>query len=1181
MSFTPPATGGATSYQVAITPTITGIAPITIPSSGASGFQFNNLLLNTSYKFIITSLGTGPNGTTTTGNSMTTPTFITACASGQYLSSDGVCSVDCVGIWNSTNCSSQCGTGTQQNTFSITTNAIGHGKACPNPTVTTSSCTAPDCPTGQVCNVGTCQNPCTGTWADTDTCSTTTCGTSGTKIQNYTAGTGTTDYLCPNKTGDQRIGSTACTNVPCDISSAITATAITNTSITISYGSASGATSYDIYMNNSSSPVNEITTSHQFTGLTPNVSYSFYVVPRNSAGSGTPSKTVTFITSCPSGTTNSSGICCPTGQVNTNGICCAQGKINANGICCDQGQYNNNGVCSVDCVGTWSNPTCPNNQCGTTTITNTFTTTTSSLGNGRACPNPTVTTSSCTAPACPTGQVCNNGTCQNQCTGTWADTNTCSTTACGSSGTKIQNYTAGTTDYLCPNKTGDQRIGSTACINAPCGISSGIVANGISTNSIKISYGSAPLADSYNITITGPNNLKQTTNTTFTTGIFANLAQNTSYSFYVVPINSVGSGPQSSPVSITTSCPTGTTNTNGICCASGQINADGICCASGQHNYNNSCANQCNGSWSDTSTCSTTACGTSGVYVQQYNASAADSSCGNSTQNGTTTCINAPCGISSGIVANGISTNSIKISYGSAPLADSYNITITGPNNLKQTTNTTFTTGIFANLAQNTSYSFYVVPINSVGSGPQSSPVSITTSCPTGTTNTNGICCASGQINADGICCASGQHNYNNSCANQCNGSWSDTSTCSTTACGTSGVYVQQYNASAADSSCGNSTQNGTTTCTNVPCQIQTVNFTSDPSHLYFSFTSATGATSYSVSITNTTIQNNTQYTPNINWNVGASPNTSYTITVTPINTAGSGTSTTASLTTPCPGGQYATSTSGQCASDATGSWSGWSSCSYSYCQGNLQAGTQTATFTCTPGNGNGLSCQTVANNTSPGGTITQNTPTTFTATQNCTGSSCTYCGGNGAVTPWVLPGQPCNCAVGYGGTGCGSYWVKAYNTLGNGSWNFYGPSYPNTAQGLAQAQDDCASDGGCSAVVIGWGSAQNNYMKAQYPSNGWHYVAGATSWLKPNTTTSTDYMGTTNLYVAMGKTGIYSGAGSGGGRPGDQGAVNSCGFNNSSCFAVQSCGGNITYYNRSQPVLLSGGSGCTTYLAN
>ena len=111
---------------------------------------------------------------------------------------------NCAGTWSGYGtCSKTCGTGTQSNTYTVTTAQSGTGTACPTSPV------SQDCNT-QACPPNTPNTNCTGTWSGYGTCSATCDG--GTQSKTFTvdsaqSGTGT---ACPTSPVSQDCNTQAC-----------------------------------------------------------------------------------------------------------------------------------------------------------------------------------------------------------------------------------------------------------------------------------------------------------------------------------------------------------------------------------------------------------------------------------------------------------------------------------------------------------------------------------------------------------------------------------------------------------------------------------------------------------------------------------------------------------------------------------------------------------------------------------------------------------------------------------------------------------------------------------------------------------------------------------------------------------------------------------------------------------
>jgi len=84
--------------------------------------------------------------------------------------------------------------------------------------------------------------------------------------------------------GDQNGGTDTIPSTPANVR----AVAVSSTSISITWNSVSGVTSYDVYYETGSQPITMLSTvpgtSYTHTGLQPNTAYNYYITAKNSAG---------------------------------------------------------------------------------------------------------------------------------------------------------------------------------------------------------------------------------------------------------------------------------------------------------------------------------------------------------------------------------------------------------------------------------------------------------------------------------------------------------------------------------------------------------------------------------------------------------------------------------------------------------------------------------------------------------------------------------------------------------------------------------------------------------------------------------------------------------------------------------------------------------------------------------
>ncbi len=192
------------------------------------------------------------------------------------------------------------------------------------------------------------------------------------------------------------------------------------------------------------------------------------------------------------------------------------------------------------------------------------------------------------------------------CVSSWSDTNTCSVTACGSTGVKQQIYTIKTAasggGTACPYANGATRWGTTSCSTAACDVMSGT----ITANNCTIASGGSSCSSSISWSTTNPVSTSAvTTPTNITVGSGNNSSASYTVSYGSRSFFLYNNGVLLGSDSATASCVSGTTWDGAKCAVaatmSGTITANNCTIASG----GSSCSSSI--SWSTTNPVSTSA----------------------------------------------------------------------------------------------------------------------------------------------------------------------------------------------------------------------------------------------------------------------------------------------------------------------------------------------------------------------------------------------------------------------------------------------------------------------------------------------------------------------------------------------------------------------------------------------
>ena len=345
------------------------------------------------------------------------------------------CPVNCVGSWSGFGaCSKSCGTGTQSQTYIVTTAAANGGSACPATHGQVNT---------QTCNTQACVN-CVGSWSGFGACSKS-CG-GGTQSQTYsvTTAAGPGGSACPHANG--QVNTQTCNTQGCPVNcvgswsgfgacskscgGGTRSQTYTVTTAAANGGSACPHTNGQVdtqQCNTQGCPVNCVGSWSGFGGCS------------KSCGGGTQSRTYTVTTAAANG-----GSACPhtNGQVDT--------------------QTCNTQACPVNCVGSWSGFGGCSKSCGTGTQSQTYSVTTAAANGGSACPytNNQVNTQNCNTQGCPVN-----------CVGSWSGFGGCSK-SCGG-GTQSRTYTVTTAaangGSACPYANG--QVDTQQCNTQACGVS--------------------------------------------------------------------------------------------------------------------------------------------------------------------------------------------------------------------------------------------------------------------------------------------------------------------------------------------------------------------------------------------------------------------------------------------------------------------------------------------------------------------------------------------------------------------------------------------------------------------------------------------------------------------------------------------------------------------------------------